>query len=197
MNRFGVVGAVSKNGVIGVGGKLPWDLPSERQHFKNLTRGKILIIGRKTFEEEPDLCHISHAQRCIIVSGSLEEDSLKQSPMLSLAKTLPDALNHARIALEKSHSTTKENRDHIECWVAGGERLYNDALVHPNCVEVQITEVDTEIAMVRGDLPVTGIARFPPKYRWDNKFVLDSAIDGPPESDPEYTTYVYTRVMAR
>jgi len=44
-----IVAAVSDNGVIGRGNKLPWRLKSDMQHFRALTMGKPVIIGRKTF----------------------------------------------------------------------------------------------------------------------------------------------------
>lgn len=41
--------AMAENGVIGRKGRLPWRMPSELQHFKRITMGKPLIMGRKTF----------------------------------------------------------------------------------------------------------------------------------------------------
>lgn len=42
--------ACDLNGVIGVNGKLPWDIPSDLENFKKLTTGKTVIMGRKTYE---------------------------------------------------------------------------------------------------------------------------------------------------
>jgi dihydrofolate reductase len=42
--------ARAQNGVIGRDGKLPWHLPADLKHFKALTLGKPMIMGRKTFE---------------------------------------------------------------------------------------------------------------------------------------------------
>ncbi len=42
--------AVSENGVIGKGGKLPWHFPADLKFFKNLTLGHRVIMGRKTFD---------------------------------------------------------------------------------------------------------------------------------------------------
>ena len=46
-----MVAAVGENGVIGRDGDLPWDLPTDRRHFKALTMGKTIVMGRRTFEE--------------------------------------------------------------------------------------------------------------------------------------------------
>lgn len=42
--------ACDLNGVIGVNGKLPWNIPSDLENFKKLTTGKTVIMGRKTYE---------------------------------------------------------------------------------------------------------------------------------------------------
>jgi dihydrofolate reductase len=42
--------AVADNGVIGRGQALPWDLPDDLQHFKRVTFGRPILMGRKTFE---------------------------------------------------------------------------------------------------------------------------------------------------
>ncbi len=43
------------NGVIGNKGTLPWHIPEDLKHFKKLTMGKPMIMGRKTFESLPGL----------------------------------------------------------------------------------------------------------------------------------------------
>lgn len=45
-----LVAAIGENGVIGSGGQLPWRLKSDLQHFKRITLGKPVVMGRKTFE---------------------------------------------------------------------------------------------------------------------------------------------------
>ena len=45
-----IIAAVAANGVIGNGNAIPWRLPSDFAHFKRMTVGKPLIMGRKTFE---------------------------------------------------------------------------------------------------------------------------------------------------
>src|SRR5450432_4215414 len=45
-----LVVAVSQNDVIGRGNQLPWHLPADLRHFKSLTLGKPVLMGRKTYE---------------------------------------------------------------------------------------------------------------------------------------------------
>ena len=53
MSRIVFVVAVSKNGVIGRGGGLPWHISSDLKRFKAITMGKPIIMGRKTWESLP------------------------------------------------------------------------------------------------------------------------------------------------
>lgn len=45
--------ARADNGVIGRNGQLPWHLPADLKHFKALTMGRPMVMGRKTFESFP------------------------------------------------------------------------------------------------------------------------------------------------
>jgi len=45
-----LLAAVSENGVIGRGNSLPWRLKSDLQHFRALTMGKPVVVGRKTYQ---------------------------------------------------------------------------------------------------------------------------------------------------
>jgi dihydrofolate reductase len=48
--RIYLVAALASNGVIGIDGKLPWHLPEDLKHFKNLTLRHPIIMGRRTWE---------------------------------------------------------------------------------------------------------------------------------------------------
>ena len=48
--RIYLIAAVAANGVIGRQGRLPWHLPEDLKHFKRLTLGHPLIMGRRTWE---------------------------------------------------------------------------------------------------------------------------------------------------
>lgn len=48
--RIAIIVAAAENGVIGRNGDLPWRLPSDLRHFRALTMGKPVIMGRKTFQ---------------------------------------------------------------------------------------------------------------------------------------------------
>ena len=49
-NNWNAIAAMSRNRVIGIGGRLPWRLPADMAWFKKATDGQVLVLGRKTLE---------------------------------------------------------------------------------------------------------------------------------------------------
>ena len=50
---FSIIVAKSINNIIGINNKMPWNIPSDLKRFKELTMGKKILMGRKTFESLP------------------------------------------------------------------------------------------------------------------------------------------------
>src|SRR5699024_10124596 len=50
---LGMIWAQSLDGVIGLDGTMPWDVPEDLQHFKQMTMGQVLIMGRRTWSSFP------------------------------------------------------------------------------------------------------------------------------------------------
>jgi len=206
---------VSKDGIIGIDGKLPWKLPQDRRAFKDLTRGKVLVIGRKTLEElSGSTAHIRHAAHTIVISGTMDEGN-DNAYGAHVVRSLPDALALAR-ELVQSHAAEKGALDvqndqiissdsetalTIGCWVAGGERVYEQALVHPSADRLHLTVVDMEVLGSGVDgtrVDPKSVARFPVKYRWDNRFRLISQQNRVDEtSGISYCEYVYRRIRGQ
>ncbi|HEX2763625.1 MAG TPA: dihydrofolate reductase [Allosphingosinicella sp.] len=53
--RVTIVVARARNGAIGRDGQLPWRLPADLKHFKSVTMGTAMVMGRRTFESLPGL----------------------------------------------------------------------------------------------------------------------------------------------
>jgi dihydrofolate reductase len=53
--QISIIAAMAENRVIGQDNKMPWHLPADLRHFKALTVGKPIIMGRKTWESLPGL----------------------------------------------------------------------------------------------------------------------------------------------
>lgn len=69
--RIYLVAAVARNGVIGAKGKLPWHLPEDLRHFKKLTLGHPVIMGRRTWDSLP---HALPGRDNIVVTRSANRD---------------------------------------------------------------------------------------------------------------------------
>jgi dihydrofolate reductase len=63
-----LIAAVARNGVIGRNGQLPWHLPDDLKHFKQLTLGHPIIMGRRTYES---IGKPLPGRRSIVVSSTL------------------------------------------------------------------------------------------------------------------------------
>ena len=48
--KISLIAAVSQNGVIGNGSKIPWHIPADFKHFKEITMGHHILMGKKTYE---------------------------------------------------------------------------------------------------------------------------------------------------
>jgi dihydrofolate reductase len=118
--------AVARNGAIGSAGGLPWRLPTDLKHFKAVTMGKPLIMGRKTF----DSVGRPLPGRTVIV---ITRDPDWSRPDVQVAHSLDEAL-----ALT----------DAPEIMIGGGGEIYAQAL--PRANKLYITEVElTPAADVR------------------------------------------------
>ena len=79
--RIFLVAAVSRNGVIGANGKLPWHLPEDLRHFKKLTLGHPVIMGRRTWDS---LGKALPGRENIVVSRSANRDTPGASVAISV-----------------------------------------------------------------------------------------------------------------
>ncbi|ARU32001.1 diacylglycerol kinase [Sulfuriferula sp. AH1] len=117
-----LIAAMAKNRVIGIRNTLPWQLPADLQHFKKLTLGHPVIMGRKTFES---IGRPLPGRLNIIIS----RNGYKAPAECKVADSIA-----AAIALCAGHD---------EAFFIGGEQLYRQAL--PVADRLYLTEIDTEI----------------------------------------------------
>ncbi len=119
--RIYLVAAVASNGVIGVDGRLPWHLPEDLRHFKQLTLGHPIIMGRKTWES---LGKALPGRENIVVSGRPGY----AAPGAAVASSLGAAL-----ALCAGEPVV---------FVIGGYRLFLDSL--PVATGIVLTEIQRD-----------------------------------------------------
>lgn len=119
-----MVAAVGRNGVIGVGDRLPWRLPSDLAHFRALTLGKPMVMGRRTFE---GLGKPLPGRTTIVVSRAPGYDPAGAV----VAASVEEALEIGRAIAA---------RDGVDAvTVAGGAQVYDAAL--PYATRIELTEV--------------------------------------------------------
>ena len=132
-----LIAAYAKNRAIGKDGKLPWKLSNELHHFRDVTRGNIVVMGRKTFESIGKPL----AGRTTIVLSRRKTVFEKEQAETKLygARSMHEALSLAKTLAAKSEPPA-------DIFFAGGEAIYAEAL--PFCSALYITEID---AYVDGD----------------------------------------------
>jgi dihydrofolate reductase len=115
-----LVAAVAANGVIGRDGGLPWHLPDDLRHLKRLTRGHVLVMGRRTFDS---IGRPLPERTTIVVT---RQPDWRAEGVLTAAG-VPEALTRAA-----------EVDDQV--FVLGGEEIFRLAL--PEADAMVISEVD-------------------------------------------------------
>lgn len=118
-----MISAVTKNGVIGHHGSIPWHLPADLRYFKTQTVGHVVVMGRKTFESIVEV----------------------------LGKPLPDRENvvltrdteYNPAGATVLHSIEEARERHPDFIVIGGATLYEQCM--PIADRLYVTEVHTEL----------------------------------------------------
>ena len=70
--KIAMIAAMANNRVIGKDNQMPWHLPADLQHFKAVTLGKPVIMGRKTFES---IGRPLPGRRNLVVSRTIPDDT--------------------------------------------------------------------------------------------------------------------------
>jgi dihydrofolate reductase len=123
-----LVAAVAENGVIGRGNALPWRLKSDMQHFRALTMGKPVVMGRKTYLS---IGKPLKGRTTIVIS----RDRNFTAPGIVVAPSLDAALAAAR------GDALRRNADTII--VAGGADIYAQAM--PLATQLAVTHVHKRV----------------------------------------------------
>jgi dihydrofolate reductase len=119
-----IIAAVARNRVIGKDNRLLWNIPEDMAHFKALTAGHTVIMGRKTWESLPPRFRPLPGRRNIVIS--------RQADYVALGAEVADSLEYAL----KLASTA------AVVFVIGGEQIYRQAMAC--ATRLEITEVDLE-----------------------------------------------------
>ena len=120
-----IIAAVAENGVIGNKNKIPWRLPSDLKHFRKITIGHHIVMGRRTHES---IGRALDGRTNIVITRN---KNYKSSGCI-VVSSLDDALKAARKAKEK------------EVIVIGGGQIYIQAM--PLADRIYLTRVKANVA---------------------------------------------------
>ena len=124
-----LVVAMAANRVIGRDNALPWRLPEDLRHFKALTLGKPVIMGRRTFES---IGRALPGRSNIVLSTA---PGFVPPAGVIVTPDLPAALGLAR------EIATRDGVD--ECMVIGGADIYRQCL--PLADRIYLTQIEAEV----------------------------------------------------
>ena len=116
-----LIAAMAKNRVIGKDGKIPWNLPEDMAHFKELTMGHVIVMGRRTYEE---IGRPLPGRRTYLISSTIQVEEENCHTVLSLQEVL------------------KREKDE-DIFICGGATLYEEAMELAE--RLYMTEIDTEV----------------------------------------------------
>ena len=123
--RLSILVAMARNRVIGQHNKLPWHLPADLKHFKLLTMGHVIIMGRKTYES---IGRPLPGRTNIIIT--------QQKNFTVPGATVVNSIEDALLACEQANATNSE------CFIIGGEGLYRQTIAM--CQRMYITEIQRD-----------------------------------------------------
>lgn len=123
--RLSILVAMAKNRVIGRNNQLPWHLPADLKHFKLLTMGQTIVMGRKTYES---IGRPLPGRENIIIT--------RQTGYKVPGATVVNSLQDAILKCEESSTINSEN------FIIGGEKLYWQTL--DICQRIYITEIQSD-----------------------------------------------------
>jgi dihydrofolate reductase len=115
-----LIWAMGRNRVIGQGGTMPWHLPADLKHFRRLTKGQIVLMGRKTYES------IGGALKGRI-NWVLTRDPSYEAPGCEVLHSLEPVLQEERPVL-----------------IIGGAELYREFLPHADVLYLTRIEAEFE-----------------------------------------------------
>lgn len=117
-----VVAAMARRRVIGRSGGMPWHLPADLRHFKALTLGHPVVMGRRTFES---IGSVLPGRRNIVISRS--------------ARTVPDG---ALLASSLDEAVEMAGSERV--MIIGGGEIYRQALPRASCMELTLIAASVE-----------------------------------------------------
>lgn len=118
---IGLIWAQAANGVIGAGNAIPWHVPEDLAHFRSVTSGSTVVMGRRTWDSLPPRFRPLPGRRNVV----LTRDPSWAADGAVVAHSLAEALDG-------------------DTWVIGGADVYRAAL--PRADVLEVTQLRAEFA---------------------------------------------------
>jgi len=133
---FELVVACSQSGVIGNNNTIPWYIPEDLTHFRKITTGHVVVMGRKTFESLPNQTPLKNRYNIVLTSQFEELKSTYENLVFTNRSKLMSIID------EKSKDWGNK------VFVIGGTQVYKD--LFPLCNKLHITIVKNDA--ITGDI---------------------------------------------
>jgi dihydrofolate reductase len=119
--------AKSKNNIIGKDGGIPWYLPPDLKHFKELTTGHIVIMGRKTYDSLPLRFRPLKDRENVVITNNRE----LIIPFVDIQYSLTDAISR--------YINSKK-----DIFIIGGSTLYNEGIEYADRIDMTSLNINVE-----------------------------------------------------
>jgi dihydrofolate reductase len=123
--QLNLIWAQAKNRVIGANGTMPWHLPQDLAHFKRVTNGHSVIMGRKTWDSLPPKFRPLPGRTNIVITRQTDWSAEGATRASSLEQAIELCAGHAQV------------------WVMGGAQIYAQAL--PLAQQVVMTQIELDV----------------------------------------------------
>lgn len=171
--RIALIWAMAKNRVIGINNSLPWRISGDLQHFKRVTMGKPVIMGRNTWES---LGRALPGRPNIVISRSTKPESLADTVIW--VPSVDHGIAYARNWLQEQGAEADQN----EAVIIGGAQIY--LLTLPLADRLYVTQVEAD---------VTGDTYFPEFDESTFKIVSDEFCLAGEKDDFDYRVLEFER----
>ena|SRR3990167_6015309 len=129
-----IVAAIGKNRELGAKNKLLWHIPEDMERFKRLTTGKVVVMGRKTYESIPEKFRPLPNRINIVVTRDLNYSSSEIEKNSRQTRTI------TALSIEEAIEKAKEFNKEI--FIIGGAQIYEQSLKYAD--RLYMTLVDKE-----------------------------------------------------
>ena len=165
MYRLGAIWAQTDAGIIGRDGDMPWRAPEDLVHFKKVTLGAPVIMGRRTWESFPPRFRPLPGRTNIVISRSVAEAQERDGALW--VPSLDAALYAARDAVgapveDTPADTVTADTPAVDAWILGGGSVYVEALSRTNLPAFgRVKTVERTLFYCQEGNEITGDTRAP------------------------------------